>query len=125
MKILISAINGIGLGHVTRQLALARALRERMPEAQFLFLTTSEAPGIIWQEGFASVKIPSWATLDRTGMSATDWLHLNHSLVTAAISNFRPNMLIADSFPFGENHELLPALASIKYKIFKIGRAHV
>ncbi|MBT5676844.1 MAG: hypothetical protein HOJ07_14220, partial [Rhodospirillaceae bacterium] len=118
MKILVSAINGIGLGHVTRQLALARALRERMPEAKFLFLTTSEAPGIIWQDGFASVKIPSWVSRERGMLSSTDWLHLNHSLVTSVVSNFRPNMLIADSFPFGEYHELLPALASIRRKVF-------
>ena len=118
MKILMNAINGIGLGHVTRQLALARALRGRLPDAEFLFLTTSETPGIIWHDGFTSVKIPSSASQERSNVTVSDWLHLNHSLVTATISNFRPDVLIADSFPFGENQELLPAMATIPHKIF-------
>ena len=118
MKILVSAINGIGLGHVTRQLALARALRERMPEAKFLFLTTSEAPGIIWQDGFASVKIPSWMNVTHGMLSKTEWLHLCHSLVSVTVANFRPNLLIADSFPQGENGELLPALSTVPNRIF-------
>ena len=118
MKILLSAINGIGLGHVTRQLALARALRDRLPEAQFLFLTTSEAPSIIWQDGFASVKIPSWTNVTRGLMSAADWRHLAHSLATVSVANFKPDVLIADSYPFGEYGEILAVLSTIQQRIF-------
>ena len=62
MKFLLSAINGVGLGHVARLLAVARELRRRVTEAEFHFLTSSEASSVIWQEGFASVKIPSWVS---------------------------------------------------------------
>ena len=117
MKILISAINGIGIGHVTRQLALARALRDRLPEARFLFLTTSEASGIIWQDGFASVKIPSYMNVTRGLLDSTEWRHLCHSLVSVTVANFKPDLMIADSFPLGENGELIPAISTVPRRI--------
>ena len=117
MKFLISAINGIGLGHVTRQLAVARELRTKFPDAKFLFLTTAEASGIIWQDGFASLKIPSWISLDRGMLDQDDWVNLNTSVVKATVTNFRPDIYIADSFPAGEVGELSFAVETIQRKI--------
>ncbi len=117
MKFLLSAINGVGLGHVARLLAVARELRRRVPEAEFLFLTSSEASSVIWQEGFASVKIPSWVSTREKLIDVDDWKHLNMSLAATVVSSFRPDVLIADSFPSGESGELMPALSIIDKKI--------
>ena len=37
------AVNGLGVGHVTRLLSIARALRVQSPGCEVLFLTSSEA----------------------------------------------------------------------------------
>src|SRR5690349_10863784 len=42
-RILFYAVNGLGLGHVTRLLAIARAVRELEPNAEIVFFTSSEA----------------------------------------------------------------------------------
>ena len=55
---LLVAQDGWGLGHVSRQIGLARKVRARRPETDFLFLTYSEAAHLIWREGFASLKLP-------------------------------------------------------------------
>jgi UDP-N-acetylglucosamine--N-acetylmuramyl-(pentapeptide) pyrophosphoryl-undecaprenol N-acetylglucosamine transferase len=117
MKILISAINGAGLGHVTRSLAVVRRLKKICPDCEFLFLTSSEASGIIWNEGFASVKIPSWVSMERTDLKLNDWQQLNKSIAIATVNSFRPDVLIADSFPFGEYGELAPILSRIGKRI--------
>ena len=62
-RLLFYAVNGLGLGHVTRLLAIARAVRSLAPDSQILFLTTSEADWVIYREGFAAVKIPSRSIL--------------------------------------------------------------
>ena len=51
-RFLIYAPNGFGLGHIVRQLALARQIRKRDPRAELLFLTDCEASHLIWREGF-------------------------------------------------------------------------
>ena len=50
-------------------------------------------------------------------LDKADWIHLNQSIVAATVSNFRPDILIADSFPYGEYNELFPAMATVPRKI--------
>jgi spore coat polysaccharide biosynthesis predicted glycosyltransferase SpsG len=59
MRWLFIAQDGWGLGHVSRQLGLARQLRRLRPRDEYLFLTYSNATHLIAAEGFASVKLPS------------------------------------------------------------------
>ncbi|WP_229635446.1 hypothetical protein, partial [Pseudomonas syringae] len=44
-------INGAGLGHVSRALAVAKELRTQKPEAHIVFLTTSIAVHLVYREG--------------------------------------------------------------------------
>lgn len=107
---LFYAVNGLGLGHLTRLMGLAHQLRQRSPESQFLFLTSSEAESLLWQEGFASVKVPSQAACRRSGLNYSTYTCLLHTVVTNAIAAFRPHILIVDTFPAGSAQELLPVL---------------
>lgn len=112
MKIrwLFYAVNGLGLGHLTRLVGLARQIRQRSPEAQFLFLTTSEAEWLLWQEGFASVKVPSLTACRRSGLRHSTYSCLLHTVVVNTIAAFRPHVLVVDTFPAGSGQELLPVL---------------
>ncbi|KKJ01618.1 glycosyltransferase [Prochlorothrix hollandica] len=107
---LFYAVNGLGLGHLTRTLALARQLRRRSPQSQFLFLTTSEADGILWQEGFASVKLPSRMAAKPSGLRYGSYNRLIHTVVVNTIAAFQPHVLVVDTFPAGSAQELLPVL---------------
>lgn len=107
---LFYAVNGLGLGHLSRTLALARQIRLRSPHSQFLFLTTSEAEGILWQEGFASVKVPSRMAAKPSGLRYGVYNRLLHTVVVNTIAAFQPHVLVVDTFPAGSAQELLPVL---------------
>jgi UDP-N-acetylglucosamine--N-acetylmuramyl-(pentapeptide) pyrophosphoryl-undecaprenol N-acetylglucosamine transferase len=107
---LFYAVNGLGLGHLTRLVGLARQIKQRSPEAQFLFLTTSEAEWLLWQEGFASVKVPSLTACRRSGLRHSTYSCLLHTVVVNTIAAFRPHVLVVDTFPAGSGQELLPVL---------------
>lgn len=54
------AINGAGLGHLTRCLAIADRLRILAPESEIVFLTTSTAVPQVHQAGYQCHHIPSY-----------------------------------------------------------------
>jgi len=109
--LLFYAVNGLGLGHVTRLLAIARAVRALSPDAQILFLTTSEADWVIYREGFAAVKIPSRSVLPTAKLRPAVYTKLVQSVVMNVVSAFNPAILVADTFPAGASQELLSTLA--------------
>ncbi len=110
-RILFYAINGLGLGHVTRQLAIANAVRLQRPQTQFLFLTTSEADNVIYSEGFASVKLPSRSAIARTGLRPKVYNKLAQSVVMNTVAAFNPAIIVVDTFPAGASQELLSTLS--------------
>lgn len=112
------AIDGHGLGHLVRLLALARQVRRRTPQAEFLFLTGSEAASLLWQEGFAHVKVPSFASTQHTGLRPRSYLTLLHTLVPSVIAAYQPQVLVVDTFPGGVCDELIPLLQWPLRRIF-------
>ena len=103
---LIYAPNGFGLGHVVRQLALARQLRRRDPDGEFLFLTECEASNLIWREGFASVKMIAFHTVQRGLFSDSRARLINRTTVATTFAAFQPDVFIADAMPLGRDGEL-------------------
>ncbi len=58
-KILFFPINGAGIGHLTRTLAIARRIKQYYPHTEIIFFTTNIALNIIKQEGFLAYYLPS------------------------------------------------------------------
>ncbi|MGE5766427.1 MAG: hypothetical protein ACM35H_04520 [Bacteroidota bacterium] len=109
MRWLFVAQDGWGLGHVSRQLGLARELRRLRPRDEMLFLTYSEATHVIAREGFASVKLPSSQPyLPREQMnidpSLRVWIY--GGMVNALMASYQPQAVVLDTFPLGLNGEL-------------------
>lgn len=117
-RILFYAVNGLGLGHVTRLLAIARAVRAERPEAQILFLTTSEADAVIAKEGFAAVKLPSKTTSAESRLQPGVYMKLAHTVVMNTVAAFNPAILVSDTFPAGAVQELLPTLTWTMRRVF-------
>lgn len=118
MRWLFYASDGYGLGHITRTLALARQIRLRAPGSEFLFLTNCEAANLLWQEGFASVKLPSQEAHKECGLGPMTLRWLNQALVVDTFAAFRPQITVVDSFPAGWTNELIPVLRFHPRKIF-------
>lgn len=112
----------IGLGHMRRNSAIARALVSRMPDASVLMLVGCPA-GMVFESvaGIDYVKLPSLAKLGRGLFSAgalrleTEAIRrLRMGVIEGVLSNFRPDLLLVDHEPTGVLAELEPSLRRMK-----------
>ena len=117
-RFLFYAVNGLGLGHVTRLLAIARKLRVHLPLSEIIFLTSSEAEDVIFREGFAAFKVPSRTMKTKGELRAATYARLVQSVAFNLTASFSPHVLIVDTFPMGAVQELLPLLRWEMKKVF-------
>jgi UDP-N-acetylglucosamine--N-acetylmuramyl-(pentapeptide) pyrophosphoryl-undecaprenol N-acetylglucosamine transferase len=118
LRFIFYAVNGLGLGHVVRLLAIARKLRARAKDAEILFVTSSEADSVIYREGFAALKVPSKNVRVQVGLPKEAYLKLVQTVVWNAVSSFSPDVLVVDTFPTGNLQELAPLLTWEMRKVF-------
>ena len=78
LRIVCYAINGAGVGHLTRLVAIARWLRRYTTAlgepAEIWFLTSSEATKLLFDEGFAAFKLPSKTAIGSAGIDKLTYL---------------------------------------------------
>ncbi len=118
MRVAFYAVNGLGLGHVTRLLSIARALRRLSPDVEVLFLTSSEADGVIYREGFAAVKLPSKTIREEVGLDKRRYLKLAQTVTWNTLGVFDPDVLVVDTYPTGSFEELVPVLRWKQKSVF-------
>ena len=114
-RIVCYAINGSGLGHLTRLVAIARWLRRyvalldnRPPEV--IFLTSSDAGDTLSQAGFAAFKIPSKTVATSADLDKLEYRRLAKHFVWNTLGVFSPDLLVVDTFPSGSFDELFQVL---------------
>ncbi|MEG3081832.1 hypothetical protein R3F64_18420 [Halomonas sp. 5021] len=86
-------INGAGLGHLTRSLAIARKLRIEQPDAEIVFLTTSIGVTLVHKEGFQCHHITPAKLLKS---DAITWNKLFYRSLVNVLGIHRPNCLVFD-----------------------------
>lgn len=122
IRIVCYAVNGRGVGHLTRLTALARWMRRYALYAgvrpEILFLTTSEADGALFHEGFASFKVPSKTAAHDGGLDRATHLALAKQWVWHSVALYRPDLLVVDTFPRGSFGELGSCLDLCKKRAF-------
>lgn len=122
LKIVAYAVNGSGLGHLTRVLAILRWARRlaHLSGAQLetYVLTSSEAPGLALEEGFATFKIPSKTAVRKTGLPKDEYLRLARQWVWHSVGLIKPDILLVDTFPAGSFGELIHTLDMAQARVF-------
>jgi UDP:flavonoid glycosyltransferase YjiC (YdhE family) len=89
-RVLFVTINGVGMGHLTRMLAIAR----RCPKPlEPVFLTMSQALKVVRQMGFLAEYLPS-----RTYLECDNgrWNQLLHEEITELVSFYDPAVVLFD-----------------------------
>jgi len=117
-RILFYAVNGLGLGHVTRLLAVGRKVRALAPEAEIVYFTSSEAEDVIFREGFAAFKVPSKTLRGRAHLRPATYARMLQTVTLNLLASFHPHVLVVDTFPAGTLQELLPVLRWDSRKVF-------
>lgn len=114
-RIVCYAVNGSGLGHVSRLVAIARWLRRyvtvlegRAPE--IWFLTTSEATEVLHRAGFPAFKLPSKTVVRAAGLDVREYRRLARPFIWQTLTALSPDLLVVDTFPSGSLDELFQVL---------------
>lgn len=115
LRIVCYAVNGAGLGHVTRLIAIARWMRRletlvsgTTPEV--IFLTSTEATSLLSDARFAAFKLPSKGVARASGLDVIEHRRLAKHFVWQTLGVLAPDLLVVDTFPQGSFDELLPVL---------------
>ena len=131
LKIVSYAINGRGVGHLVRQLAILRQIRSVCAvldvSVECWVLTSSEADTLARREGIPALKLPSKAMLRDAGVDPARSLAILRGWVLSALAGLQPDLLLVDTFPGGSFGELVAALevASKRVLVARAVRASV
>ncbi len=122
LKVVAYAVNGAGVGHLTRVLAILRWMRRLALCAgrrlDVYVLTTSEAGALALREGFATFKLPSKTAVRAAGLPKEDYLRVARQWVWHSLGLLQPDLLVVDTFPGGTFGELGPVLDVPARKLF-------
>ena len=121
LRIVSYAINGRGLGHLTRQLAILRQVRRVCAlldvQAECWVLTSSEGDTLARREGIPALKMPSKAMFRDAGIDPSRYLAVARGWVLNAVAGLQPDLLLVDTFPTGSFGELVPVLELAKRRV--------
>jgi len=114
--------DGLGLGHVRRNLAIASAIGDMDPDASVLVATSVEEVEKLGVPPHVDIlRLPGLRKLDngryaarRLQVSWSDVTRLRANLLAAAAESFRPAVLLVDKHPLGAGGELGPALEAAR-----------
>ncbi|WP_338759678.1 glycosyltransferase [Bernardetia sp. ABR2-2B] len=121
--VLFYTVNGLGLGHLSRSLAIARQLKKQDSSLVPLFFTASEGSHLLYQEGFAYYKVPSKTIARETRLLKRNLAISYSEILTSIVNTYRPVALVVDTFPLGSMNDLLSVLGlPLKWKKFFIHR---
>lgn len=122
LRVALYSHDALGLGHVRRNLAIARALTTLDPAPDVLLLTG--APEAVTAHRPAHVDLVSLPALSKgsdgvysarhLSMGEPHIRHMRRSILTAALGSFAPDVLIVDKHPRGFHGELEPALEDLR-----------
>ena len=114
ITVLLYSVNGTGLGHLTRLMAIGRWLKILLNgldlEPRIYFLSCSDADFLLSQQGFPSFKLPSRASLVAASIRGKSADQLIREFAVAALEKIAPDVALIDTFPTGTYDELLPLL---------------
>ena len=117
-RVFVYCHDAYGLGNARRMLAIARHLSAAWPQANFLLASGSAVMhGFRLPERVDYIKLPSVARTDREQYATrylttqiSDTIRLRRALLTAAVADFAPDLMLVDKKPFGIMHELEDAV---------------
>jgi UDP:flavonoid glycosyltransferase YjiC (YdhE family) len=97
---LFFCVNGAGLGHVTRSLAIARRIRRLEPEARIYFLSSSQALDVISREGMVAYHIPPHSRFGDS-LRSSEWSTLLAQQIQLIVDTHQPSVFVYDGvFPY-------------------------
>lgn len=125
IRILMYSHDTYGLGHLTRTLRIARAIRRRTARASILVLSGSPvAPYVPLPPGADLVKMPSvlkagpekYQSLS-LAVKFSQIKKMRRNVIRSTAVSFRPHVFMVDNVPLGMKGEVLPTLEMMRKRL--------
>ena len=122
-RVLFYSHNGVGVGHLQRQLDLAKAYYRRHPDSAILLATGSRGASMFeFPAGIDYLKLPALRMVDRyrnweprdLPLPIETVIEMRAETLRETVRMFTPDLLVADFMPAGPYGELLPALDELQ-----------
>jgi predicted glycosyltransferase len=122
LRFLLYSHDGLGLGHVRRNLAIASALIRVAPDSSVLLVTgAGDIDRLGLDPGIDVLRLPALRKLAngryaarRLALSRSDLTALRAGQIGAAVESFRPDVMLVDKHPGGARGELRPGLRALR-----------
>ena len=122
MRFFFYSHDGVGLGHVRRNLALAGTLTKALPSAKILVATSvDEVCRLGLPANVDTLKIPGLRKVSnaeygarRLGLASGEIHALRSALLLGAVRSFRPDVVVVDKHPLGAGGEMCAALEAAR-----------
>ena len=99
--IVFMVTNGVGLGHLTRGLAVAKRMKRLDPNLEIIFFSTSLASDVIRNEGFLFYYIPARTSMPEN-VTASLWNDYLKKQLQHIVDTHQPVAIIFDgAYPYG------------------------
>jgi predicted glycosyltransferase len=123
-RILTYSHDGVGLGHLRRNLRLIDALLPKLPDAGVLMVTGSQVSSSFQHPAREdNLKLPSLSKVandhyvsHQLGLDRATVSGLRSSLLVAALEAYKPNLVLVDFYPLGVQGELSAALRALRVR---------
>ncbi|MBU5675149.1 hypothetical protein KQI88_01800 [Alkaliphilus sp. MSJ-5] len=92
--IVFAPTNGVGLGHLTRTLAIARRVKKLDPSKKIVFFTTCPAIHLVEREGFIAHYFPSLEICNKS--KTRQWDYTLSQRLSRILHIYKPSMFIFD-----------------------------
>jgi ATP-binding cassette, subfamily B, bacterial len=122
-RLLFYSHNGVGVGHLQRQLDLASAYHRRHRSSAILLATGSRGASMFeFPDGVDYLKLPALRMVDRyrnweprdLPLPIETVIEMRAEMLRETVRNYAPDLLVADFMPAGPYGELLPALDELE-----------
>ena len=91
--------NGVGFGHFTRLLSIARRMKKSDPNLEIVFFTTMPTLHLLQDEGFPAYHVPNRNKF--SGMEAKTWNSITEEILSNIFAIHRPRAFLFDgSYPY-------------------------
>jgi colanic acid/amylovoran biosynthesis glycosyltransferase len=98
MKLIIHAINGVGLGHLNRTILIADLIKKKHKEIEIKFITNSKFPELISKSGYEYIQLnQNTDEVIRNKLNYNDYLLKNYIDIKKYLDKEKANSIIIDS----------------------------
>jgi predicted glycosyltransferase len=126
IRILLYSCNGMGMGHITRSIAIAHKLKKLTESANYtpeiFMMTSSRASHVADYEGFVTFKVPSWKNVVLHLPEYVDEYKYTkgRDISINIMQKINPDIIVMDNAPWGYLNEFKDSdiLSKTKAKSF-------